>query len=187
MIPDDFDEFAMAKLAREMAMNIRNYQLIFDDFGITEEDFYEISKNEFFKRAKEQFAIEWNSTLSATDRTRLIHAAYAEELSPIMGQAVLDDTKPLSDRLDVYKQFCKSAGLGEPKAGPGANERFVISINIGGDTQKFDKSIAIDPNDIAPEKLEHKEINNEPRTRSRTLELQPVKRQPGESDQAEKR
>jgi hypothetical protein len=153
MLPSNFDEFAMAKLAREMAMNIRNYQVIFDDFGISEEDFYEISKNEFFKRAKEQFAIEWNSALSAADRARLISAAYAEELLPVMGQAVLDENKPLSDRTDVYKIICKNGGLGEPKLGPGANERFVISIRINDQVQKFDKSVEINPNDIAPDEI----------------------------------
>jgi hypothetical protein len=28
-------ETAMAQLAREMVMNIRNYKVVFDDFGIT--------------------------------------------------------------------------------------------------------------------------------------------------------
>jgi hypothetical protein len=145
---EKIDEFAMAKLAREMAMNIRDYAVIFEDFGITEEDFYEISKNDFFKRAKEQFAIEWNSAASAAERVRLIHAAYAEELAPTISHAVMDENKSLSDRLEGYKIFCKGGGIGEPKAGPGNNERFVISINIGGETKKFDKSIDINPEQI---------------------------------------
>ena len=52
----DLDEDAMAKLAREMAMDIRNYKDIFADFGISEEDYYEIAKTRFYMRAKEQFA-----------------------------------------------------------------------------------------------------------------------------------
>jgi hypothetical protein len=148
MIPDHFDEFAMAKLAREMAMNIRNYKTIFEDFGIDEEQYYEIAKHEFFKRAKEQFAIEWNSALSANDRVKLIMAAYTEEMLPKIGAGALDDSKPLSDRLAVFNSFCKGAGIGEAKPNGNGAERFVININMGGDIEHYDKAIAID---VTPE------------------------------------
>src|SRR5215467_12342577 len=95
----DLDEFAMAKLAREMAMGIRNYQAIFADYGIDETAYQQIEKNEFYRRAREQFALEWNSALSAADRVRLISAAYAEQTLVSVGRGILDENKPLSDRL----------------------------------------------------------------------------------------
>jgi hypothetical protein len=148
MIPNHFDEFAMAKLAREMAMNIRNYKAIFEDFGIDEEQYYEIAKHEFFKRAKEQFAIEWNSALSANDRVKLIMAAYTEEMLPKIGAGALDDSKPLSDRASIFQMFMKGAGIGDPKPSASSSERFVININMGGDIEHYDKPIAID---VTPE------------------------------------
>ena len=72
----DLDEFALAKLAREMAMNIRPYKAVFEDFNISEEDYYEIAKNEFYIRAKEQFALEWNSALSVNERVKLIRSLH---------------------------------------------------------------------------------------------------------------
>ena len=49
-------------------MNIRNYKDVFADFGIDENDYQQIEKTEFFRKAKEQFALEWNSALSSVDR-----------------------------------------------------------------------------------------------------------------------
>jgi hypothetical protein len=148
MIPNGFDEFAMAKLAREMAMAIRDYKTIFEDFGIDEEQYYEIAKHEFFKRAKEQFAIEWNSALSANDRVKLIMAAYTEEMLPKMGASALDDNKPLSDRTAIFQMFMKGAGIGDAKPNASSSERFVININMGGEVEHYDKAVAID---VTPE------------------------------------
>jgi hypothetical protein len=144
----DLNEFAMAKLAREMAMNIRNYQAIFADFGITEEDYYEIAKHEFFKRAKEQFALEWNSTLSAADRVKLTSATAAEEILAVITKRALNKDEPLAGVLGTFKQVCQNAGIGDPKAEQKPNERFVITINLGADTEHYNKSVDITPNDV---------------------------------------
>jgi hypothetical protein len=152
----NLNEFAMAKLAREMAMCIRNHNDIFADFGISEEDYYTISKNEFYKRAKEQFSLEWNSTLSAADRVKLISASFAEEVLPVIAGRALDKDEPLVNVLGTFKQLCQNAGIGDPKAEQKPNERFVITINLGSDVEgkpvveHFDKSIAVDANDISP-------------------------------------
>jgi hypothetical protein len=145
----DLNETSMAQLASEMAMNIRNYKAIFKDFGITEEDYYEISKHPFFIRAKEQFALEWNSTMSAADRVRLISASYAEQALPVMGRRMMDPTEPLDRALNTFKQMCANAGIGNDKAAPqNAADRFVITINLGADTEHYNKSIEVNPNDV---------------------------------------
>jgi hypothetical protein len=142
----DLDEFAMAKLAREMAMNIRNYKDIYADFSITEEDYYEISKNEFYERAKKQFALEWNSALSAAERVRLISASYAEEGLPAVGRRMLDPNEPFPGVLSAFKQLCQNAGIGDPKSEQKSTERFVITINIGDESKTYDKAIDADAN-----------------------------------------
>ena len=147
----DLDEFALAKLAREMAMNIRPYQAVFDDFGITEEEYYEILKIDFYRRAKEQFALEWNSALSVNERVKLISASYVEETLPVIGRRMLRETEPFASVIDAGKYLARNAGLGEPKTAANTSERFVITINLGADTvEHYDKSIAIDANDISP-------------------------------------
>lgn len=144
----ELNETTIAQLAREMVMNIRPYKVVFEDFGITEEAFYEIAKTEYYQRVKDHYTLEWNSALSAADRVRLISASFAEQGLTIMGQRMKDPTEPLTSALDTFKTFCKNAGIGvDNKAAPTASERFVITINLGADTEHYNKSIEINPND----------------------------------------
>lgn len=143
----DLDEFALAKLAREMAMNIRPALTVFEDFGITPEDYYGIEKNEFFKRAKEQFALEWNSALSVNERVKLISAAFLEEALPRLGKRMMGD-EPLPAATEVAKLFARNAGLGEGKGEQKTSERFQITINIGEEVKTFDKALMPDSNVI---------------------------------------
>ena len=147
----------MAHLAREMAMAIRPYKAIFQDFDIDEETFYEISKHPFYKRASEQFLLEWNSSLSAAERVKLISAAYAEQGLPVIGKRMLDPKESLVGVLDGFKALCRNAGIGtDTKTDKPSGERFQITINLGADVEgnpvveKYDKSITIDANDLSP-------------------------------------
>lgn len=168
----DLDEFMLAKLAREMGMAVRDYKDIFKDFDITEEDYYQIEKNEFYQRAKTQFALEWNSSLSATERVKVISAAYLEQVLPVIGAKALNAEEKLPDATEVAKFFARNAGVGVDKPdAKSAAERFVITINLGADTEgkplieKYDKSIAIDANDVGipdqkPKKLVKQKVEN---------------------------
>jgi hypothetical protein len=150
----DLDEFALSKLARELAMNIRNYKLVFADFNITEEDYYEIEKIDFFRRAKEQYTLEWNSALSAADRVKLVSAAYVEATLPTIGRRMLNENEPLSNVIDAGKFLARNAGIGEPKNGFAQSDRFIIQLNIGNDSngkeivEIYNKSIAVSTNDV---------------------------------------
>jgi hypothetical protein len=153
----DLDEITLAKLAREMVMNIRNYQAIFADFGISEEDYYEIAKSEYFKRVKEHFTLEWNSASSTADRIKLQGQAGTEVLMPIAIARALSTAEPLTSVIETLKMVSKIAGVGDNKPTPaGAAERFVITINLGADVEgkpvieHFNKSIEVNPNDIDP-------------------------------------
>lgn len=141
------DETALAKLAREIVMNIRNYKVVFADYGIDEEDYYEIEKNEFFKKVKEHFAQEWNSALSTKDRLEIEAQAYCEQLMPVATRRALDPETPLPAVNEVLKTLQKIA-TGEKSDGKAAADRFVISINLGGEVETFNKAIAVDANDV---------------------------------------
>ena len=138
----ELDEFALARLAREMAMNIRPYKAVFADFGIDEEQYYLVEKIEFYKKAKEQFSLEWNSSLSATERVKLISAAYLEQVLPVIGAKALNREENLPAATEVAKFFARNAGIGDPKADPSKTaERFVIQINIGNESKTYDKPL----------------------------------------------
>jgi hypothetical protein len=145
----DMDEVTLAKLAREMAMCVRKAEAIFADYGIDETQYYELAtRNEFFKRAKEQFTLEWNSSCSAADRVRAISAAYLEQSLPALAKR-LQGNEPLAAVADMAKLFARNAGIGDLKGDAKSNERFVITINMGDDaTETYNKSIEIKPDDV---------------------------------------
>jgi hypothetical protein len=153
----EMDEIAMAKLARELAMNIRNPTEIFADFGIAEEDYYLIQKNDFFRKVKEQFAIEWNSANSTEERLRLGSLAYLEQLVPVLTRRAMKPDESLQAANDVQKALMKIAGVGEDRDSKGQAERFIITINLGEDVEHYDKSIAVDP----PKELPYGKTDNE--------------------------
>lgn len=150
----DLDETTLAKLARELVMNIRNYKDTFASFGITEEDYYEIEKIEYFKKVKEQFAMEWNATTSTAERLKIGAMAYFEQLLPRLTQRAIGGADTLAASTEVGKLLMKTAGMGEQTKGePNLAERFVITINMGGEAQTFDKPIDVTTIDapITPE------------------------------------
>lgn len=145
----DLNEQQMSQLAHEMVRNIRNYKLVFADFGISEEDYYEICKNEYYKKVKEHLAREWNSTSSSVERIKLESLAYYEQLMPSLTRRALDAGTPLMAANDTAKLLAKTGGLSDgTPATANAAERFLIQINLGGDIEAYSKSIAPDPNDI---------------------------------------
>jgi hypothetical protein len=152
----DLNEIQLAKLARELAMNIRNYKLVFADFGIDENDYQQIEKDEFFRRVKEQFTIEWNAAGSTEERLRIGSLAYLEQLTPIITKRAMREDANLSAATDVGKVLMKMAGVGEPKNEKVNTDRFVITINLGADVngkeivETYDKSIEINANDTPP-------------------------------------
>jgi hypothetical protein len=61
---------------------------------------------------------------------------------------MLNEKEPLTSAVEACKFLARNAGIGEAKQSPQNNsERFVITINLGADVEKYDKSIKIDAND----------------------------------------
>ena len=66
----------------------------------------------------------------------------------VLGGIMLDASASPKHRINSAKALDAFAANG-PEAAP-ASDRFEITINLGSDTLRFDKSIAPDPNDIDP-------------------------------------
>jgi hypothetical protein len=70
----------------------------------------------------------------------------------VLGGIMLDANASPKHRIDSAKALDAFAANG-PEAAP-ASDRFVITINLGSDVLKFDKSIAPDPNDVDPHHID---------------------------------
>jgi hypothetical protein len=151
----DLDEPTLLKLAREMVMNIRPYKQVFADFGIDETDYYAIVKNPYYIKAHEHLTQEWNATTSTADRIKSKSLAGLEVLLPKMIARAGSPTEHLSDMIDAAKHLARNAGIGEPGKENKPSDRFIISINLGADTEgnpiieTYDKSIDVDAADTS--------------------------------------
>ena len=61
---------------------------------------------------------------------------------------MLDDAQSARHRIDLAKALDTFASNG-PETAP-ASDRFVITINLNGDVEHYDKSITINADDVAP-------------------------------------
>jgi hypothetical protein len=66
----------------------------------------------------------------------------------VLGDIMLDANASPKHRIDASKTLDAFAANG-PEA-TAAADRFVITINLGGDVERYSKLIAIDPNDVDP-------------------------------------
>jgi hypothetical protein len=125
----------LAKLARDMAMDIKERCVVLKDFKLneTQYDFLE-ANNEFYKAALHAACIEWHAPLSTQERIRVEAAAILEDSLPGLGSRMQSKAEGLPGVIEAAKLFAKVAGVGEREAGVGnSGERFTINIDLGGD------------------------------------------------------
>ena len=75
---------------------------------------------------------------------------------PILGKIMRDPNANERHRIDSIKTLDALASTGAEAAAAGA--RFEITINLGSDTERYSKSIAIDPNDVDPNHVDTTDV-----------------------------
>jgi hypothetical protein len=134
-LPASLDYPTLAKLAREIAMDIKERHIILKEFGLndTQYDFLE-ENNEFYKHALKSACIEWHAPLSTADRIKVAAQAILEDSLPTIGARMQNKGEGLPGVVEAAKFFGKIADVGERGAGPSSpGERFSINIDLGGD------------------------------------------------------
>ncbi len=147
-LPKDFTVHMLARLAREIAQNIRETPAILADYKLnqTQLDFL-TGHNEFFKQALHHAVIEWNAAGNTQDRIKLQAAAGFEDKLPLLLTRMGNASEGLPGVVEAAKLIAKVAGVGERDvAGAVPGERFTITINLGAD-----EKLVIGPKDITPE------------------------------------
>lgn len=127
----------LAKLAREMAMDIKERHVILQDFGLSQVQYDFLAEhNEFFKNALSAASIEWHAPLSTAERIKVEAAAILEDSLPGLGARMQNKAEGLPGVIEAAKLFAKVAGVGEREgSSAGSGERFTINIDLGGDTR----------------------------------------------------
>jgi hypothetical protein len=126
---------ALAKLAREMAMDIKERSTILKEFALSETqyDFLE-AHNEFYRQALSAACKEWHAPLTTQERIKVEAAAILEDSLLVLGARMQNKGEGLPGVVEAAKLFAKIASVGERESGPSApGERFTINIDLGGD------------------------------------------------------
>lgn len=129
------DAPSLAKLAREMAMDIKERHVVLKDYGLndTQYEFLE-ANNEFYRAALQAACTEWHAPLSTPERIKVEAAAILEDALPGLGARMQNKAEGLPGVIEAAKLFAKVAGVGErDAAGAAPGERFTINIDLGGD------------------------------------------------------
>lgn len=136
----------LARLARDMAMDIKERSVVIKAFGLTETQYeYLEAHNDFYRQAYHAACIEWHAPLSTQERIKVEAAAILEDSLVDLGARMRNKAEGLPGVVEAAKLFAKVAGVGERETGAGApGERFTINIDLGGD-QKITVGSAATP------------------------------------------
>jgi hypothetical protein len=131
----DLDWPTLSKLAREIAMDIKERAVILKEFKLTQAqyDFLE-ENNDFYKQALANSCREWHAPLTTQERIKVEAAAILEDSLLILGARMQNKGEGLPGVVEAAKLFAKVAGVGEREGSVSApGERFTINIDLGGD------------------------------------------------------
>lgn len=150
-LPSTLDWPTLAKLAREIAMDIKDRHTILTEYGLTQTqyDFIE-AQNDFYRSALATACREWHAPLTTAERIKVEAAAILEDSLVGLGARMQNRGEGLPGVIEAAKLFAKVAGVGEREASQHApGERFSINIDLGAD-QKISISAAPSPT-VAPD------------------------------------
>lgn len=129
-------EINIVKLAREIAMDLRELPQILEHHCITRADFERLKRNPYFIKVLQGETEAWQSATNTGERVKLKAAAMAEEWLPELYKRIIN---PKEDLLKVVKGgelVVKMAGLNAEDGKNGnASDKVVITINMGADNK----------------------------------------------------
>jgi hypothetical protein len=152
-LPATLDPQNLVKLAKEIAVDIRDLPVILKDYGLSKRDFENIKEHPAFKRIYDAAVIEWNSADSTNKRLNILSAFGLEQCLPHIIARIMRQDEDLNKIVAAGKLLSDIAGVG-PKAGQqsGSGEKFSINISLGADTKiRVEKDITPAP----PEEIQH--------------------------------
>lgn len=140
--PITLDNFDLSRLAREIAMDIRELPAILATFKISVEQYAAIREHPYFKRILDAAIIDWNSALSTHGRIKIEAAAALEDALPVVAARMTNKEESLAMVTEAGKLMAKLAGIGENAREQQSSEKFNITINLGADTVRYEKNVA---------------------------------------------
>ena len=144
------DAALLGALAREVAMEINDLNLILANYGLTQEQWAEIKQNTTFKKMLESAVQAWASAANAPERIKIEAAATFEQVMPVIAKRLKNPSEGLDDVVRGARMLADVGGLVTNPAGVNG-ERVTINIDLGSDTLTLThevKPIEAAPSDV---------------------------------------
>lgn len=146
-------EIDIVKLAREIAMDLRELSEILKLHAITNEEFERLKRLPYFNKVLTAELEAWQAATNTQERVRLKAAAMMEEYLPELFKRMVDPNQDLMKAVKGAELVTKLAALGEADKGAfDPSNRVVITINMGNDS-KLQVSKTLPPQVIDHEPL----------------------------------
>lgn len=144
-----YNDLKLLKLAREIAMDMRELDDILKSHSVTRSEWQKISTNTKFLDYLRKSTEEWQSATNTAERVRIKSLAFVEEALPEFFARAHDNRENLSAKTEVLKAVSRFAGIGVSGTEAGiTGERFSVTINLG-----EDKNVKIE-RDVTPKVIE---------------------------------
>lgn len=143
-LPEGWTINKVAALVHELAINMYDVKTILDKYGLSEQQFESLQGNEFYKKCYESAVFEWNKPQSINKRIALESAVGIEAVLPTIVARCASTGETLPNVVAALKVLAELSGSigNQNRAQEAPREQFKITINLGADTQSFQKSSA---------------------------------------------
>lgn len=132
-----YDDIKLVKLARGIAMGIKELPDILFDNGLTLREFDEIRQLGHFNQILAAECKAWEGASNTSERVKVKAGSLIEEYLPELYARLNDRNEPFMAKMKAFEQLTKLAGFGErdlPSMGTPGDKVSVI-INLGADTK----------------------------------------------------
>jgi len=148
-----YDDAKLVRLAREIAMGIRDLPDILAAHGLTQTDYDALQETPHFCNMLASEVAAWDGALNTQERIKVKSGSLIEEYLPELYSRLQDRNEPLMAKIKAMELIGKFAGFGDrdvPAAGnPG--DRVQVIINLGADVKlQYDKQLPPQVIDVTP-------------------------------------
>lgn len=122
-------------------MDLHPLETILKSHEISTAQWETLQVNPRFQRVLQSEIEAWNSAANTAERVKLKSLSFVEEALPEFYARAHDPRETLTAKVEVLKTIGRFAGVGITGTDTAAvGERFSVTINLGADTLKIEKS-----------------------------------------------
>lgn len=148
-----YDEMKLVKLARELAMSMKDVEAILRDHDVSQSQFEALQGNHHFNKVFAAELAAWGAAGNTDERVKFKSAAMIEEILPECYARLNDPKEPMMAKVKMLELVGRWAGWGQadikPAFAPG--DRVLVQINLGNDSKlTYEKRLPYKVIDASP-------------------------------------